>query len=70
MKPYKCPVCEGKGMVPGGFYDILPNNTTLSYPAPVSCRSCGGTGVIWDPEIPIKVAPYPDIGERERTCQT
>jgi len=33
---YKCPVCRGKGMIPGGFYDGARK-----------CRACGGTGIIW-----------------------
>ena len=68
MKPYKCPVCEGRGMVPGGFYDILPNNTTLSYPAPVSCRSCGGTGILWYHDKLMKavsLSRLPNEGEDE-----
>lgn len=48
MQPYKCPVCDGRGFVPNGFY----NTTTQEYVSvntiPETCRSCGGTGIIWD----------------------
>jgi hypothetical protein len=38
-RPHKCPVCEGKGVVPAGFYtDDVANQ---------KCRPCGGKGVIW-----------------------
>lgn len=48
-KPYKCPVCNGKGIVPNGFYScvgdtIISTTTTI----PEQCRSCKGTGVIWN----------------------
>lgn len=51
MKPYKCPICEGRGIVPGGFY-----NTTVSGGYSVStntteqCRSCMGSGIMWGTE--------------------
>jgi hypothetical protein len=46
--PYCCPICNGKGIVPQGFYSTgydggyLSNSTT-----PDTCKSCGGTGIIW-----------------------
>jgi len=40
-KPFKCPVCEGKGEVYKGFYT---NNYTDSE---VMCRSCIGKGIVW-----------------------
>lgn len=49
MKPYKCPVCEGRGIVPGGFYaSIGPYSTSTSVTEP--CRACEGTGIIWGNE--------------------
>jgi DnaJ-class molecular chaperone len=46
MTPHCCPVCGGRGWVQPGFYspwgvmgsNIPPNET---------CRSCGGSGVLW-----------------------
>ena len=41
--PHKCPVCEGRGDMPAGFYrrQITSNDTK-----PEKCKSCYGTGVI------------------------
>ena len=39
--PNVCPVCHGRGHVPGNFYDGLPILT------PEKCRSCAGRGVLW-----------------------
>ena len=44
----KCPICEGHGNVPGGFYNALPgcpwSSTTVSEP----CRNCTGSGVVYN----------------------
>lgn len=42
--PYKCPVCEGKQIVAQSFYDAGQNPQEME-----SCRSCGGTGIVWSP---------------------
>lgn len=47
-----CPVCMGKGAVPGNFYTFMgPGN---SWPSTVTgtetCRACGGVGVFRDTE--------------------
>lgn len=39
----KCPVCEGRGIVPSGFYQGI---STLSFLVPEPCRICNGKGVI------------------------
>lgn len=44
MKAHKCPVCDGNGLIPAGFYEKTPNIF------PITCRSCKGTGVLWEPE--------------------
>jgi DnaJ-class molecular chaperone len=49
----KCPVCEGRGTMPGAFYGD---------PRPVvTCRSCGGTTVVEAaavaPASPAEYAP-------------
>ena len=44
-KPYRCPVCGGRGIVQNGFYNMCADSTTLSNGE--TCRSCGGNGVIW-----------------------
>ena len=47
----KCPVCEGKQKVQGGFYDLAGTPTT-PYEEPEQCKSCLGKGYIEaiDPE--------------------
>jgi len=50
-EPYRCPVCYGKGVVPQGFY------STGQYPVStnagdLTCRACGGQGVIWGKQEP------------------
>lgn len=46
--PFKCPVCDGTGLVsrpPGVAAD---QQEWVSYTAgPFSCRACGGSGVLW-----------------------
>jgi DnaJ-class molecular chaperone len=51
-EPYKCPVCNGKGIIttppwlPGNAEGWL-DSTTKPYP----CKACKGTGIIWEKEI-------------------
>ena len=47
MSVHKCPVCEGRGLVPAGFYyqNSLP---TAVNTCPETCRSCYGKGVIFE----------------------
>lgn len=46
---YKCPVCNGRGFVPAGFYSLPGANRYESkyfnY-SPETCRSCNGTGIM------------------------
>jgi hypothetical protein len=39
-RPYRCPVCNGRGLMPTSFYTNLPVLTEEH------CRSCGGTGIV------------------------
>jgi len=54
-KPHKCPVCAGTGNVTAGFYnstnviDGVLHFTTGGL-GHETCRSCGGTGIVWSPE--------------------
>lgn len=41
--PHRCPVCDGIGFVPSGFYS--PCGTT-SFSAE-QCKTCNGSGVVW-----------------------
>ena len=46
MTPYKCPVCDGHGIVPGGFY-LSTNQYSVSNCTSEICRACKGKGIIW-----------------------
>ena len=46
MTPYKCPVCDGRGIVPGGFY-ISTSDSWTSTGTSETCRQCGGTGIVY-----------------------
>lgn len=41
--PHKCPVCNGTGSVPKGFYEGSNNATGIE-----GCKACAGFGIIWD----------------------
>ena len=43
QQPYRCPICEGRGLVRTDFYLVGTRAST----APEKCRSCAGTGVLW-----------------------
>jgi hypothetical protein len=44
-RPYACPVCGGRGIVPPGFYWPSSGMGTVAVPEP--CRACDGIGVVW-----------------------
>lgn len=47
----KCPVCEGKGHVPAGFYESVGTYIWSSTSTNAEmCRSCEGKGIVWSPE--------------------
>ena len=48
-KASKCPVCDGRGLVPGGFYNGA-GPAAISATATEACRSCKGTGYLVLPE--------------------
>jgi RecJ-like exonuclease len=43
----KCPICEGHGIVDGGFYNSTPGNQSISTNSSEICRNCNGTGVVY-----------------------
>lgn len=49
MSVYKCPVCQGTGLVPNGFYSNpgMPTYSSTST-SPETCKSCNGTGIVYD----------------------
>ncbi|MFA5238252.1 MAG: hypothetical protein WC476_00910 [Phycisphaerae bacterium] len=50
-----CPVCNGRGLVPAGFYNVgskidytyRGTTTGCSSPKPETCRTCKGRGVLY-----------------------
>ena len=46
-KPYVCPVCYGKGIVPNGFYLGTSDVWSTFSTEPETCHSCQGTGIVW-----------------------
>ena len=44
--PYRCPVCQGRGSVPIGFYNYDGGGMSTST-TPEICRACGGRGIVW-----------------------
>ena len=50
MTPHCCPVCGGSGTMAAYFYDVAHQRAgTAINDHPVPCRSCRGTGVVWEP---------------------
>jgi len=47
LVPHRCPVCNGNGLVPNGFYAQTSGNWSTASTVPESCRSCYGTGIVW-----------------------
>lgn len=47
--PHRCPICGGCGKMPRDFYPDLrdPGFTTAVRESYVTCRSCGGTGLVY-----------------------
>jgi hypothetical protein len=45
--PHKCPICEGRGIVQGGFYTSLPTSPSISTVVTEPCRACAGSGIIY-----------------------
>lgn len=58
MNHYICPICCGRGLVPAGYYDLTPRNSTTHIPQPEPCRTCGSSGIIWS--HPVAITPYKD----------
>ncbi len=50
MQPHKCPVCDGRGTVPNGFYTQPMSHQyhpTSTVSMTETCKSCNGTGILW-----------------------
>lgn len=55
MEYQKCPICNGNGIVSGGFYDHPGDypHWTADHTME-TCRSCQGTGLIIKPSLEKK----------------
>lgn len=42
--PHRCPVCDGEGRRVRLWADATG-------PIAVRCEPCGGTGIVWEPEV-------------------
>ena len=47
LAPHRCPVCNGNGLVPNGFYMQTSGYWSTSDSALETCRSCNGSGIVW-----------------------
>lgn len=47
LSPHRCPVCNGNGLVDNGFYTQTSGTWSTSNVSHETCRSCGGTGIVW-----------------------
>ena len=50
--PHKCPICEGNGKVPNGFYRQTSGEWCTADATPEMCLSCMGTGIVWGKDEP------------------
>jgi len=59
--PHRCPVCNGVGTVPPGFYEGNHSGTSISTQR-ATCKACGGSGLVWDyHSAPLpQPLPYPE----------
>ena len=46
LKPYKCPVCDGRGRIEIGFY-MNPNHIVGVPVLTEPCIPCKGSGILW-----------------------
>ena len=53
-QPHRCPVCNGKGIVPNGFYNSTGETWATTDASPEICRACNGSGVIWGQQYNLK----------------
>ena len=42
-EPHCCPVCGGRGLVAGNYYELINTGSPLE----AKCRTCGGSGIVW-----------------------
>ena len=52
MQAVRCPVCNGNGLVPEGFYRQTSGCWGSTSTTPETCQSCKGTGFVVVPDEP------------------
>jgi len=58
MEYQKCPICNGNGIVSGGFYNHPGDyHVWVTDKTTEICRTCNGYGLILKPEMPIYGVP-------------
>lgn len=64
--PHQCPVCLGNGQVSAGFYNQVTGVWSGTTTAFETCRSCGGSGVVWEPvfDLPNLFKRTPELRDR------
>lgn len=45
--PHRCPICDGRGLMPLSFYSVTLDSSATTNNYLVSCRSCNGQGIVW-----------------------
>lgn len=59
MSAQRCPVCDGRGLVPWNFYMLHGGDATCATPpAPLRCQACEGRGVLWPHDQPVPKVTY------------
>ena len=54
--PHRCPLCNGTGFVPAGFYSAIGvNSFPTTNTAPEQCRSCSGLGILWSDDEAVTI---------------
>ena len=53
--PHKCPTCDGRGTMP--WWHEWPWWSGLDERFR-KCRTCNGSGIVWEPDLPIVKARY------------
>jgi uncharacterized cupin superfamily protein len=47
LHPHRCPICNGTGNVPNGFYNQTSGEWTTTDATPETCQTCSGRGIVW-----------------------
>lgn len=73
-RPFRCPVCDGRGQVPRGFY----NASVVEYAGSTSgflsygqecCRTCHMTGIVWSAVGMVSPVLRPNVPDDENHCE-